>query len=150
MAVACPWLSHWAFAFRSHFRHLFTPHRISTIGTSLHSAQVAYFHRSIWLSVLRLPAVHRAALKCHMPLPSGLLVLRQSAPGSVPWRCHATGSKTQPAVMASPSLPGAFTLCWCHSMHRPSGVKHKPNGRHLACTQRSSSMLTGCCLRWPA
>jgi hypothetical protein len=150
MAVACSCFSHWAVAFHSHFRHLFSPRRVTSMRYQLACGQVEHFHSSIWLSVLRQPADHRAALKCHMPSPSGVLVLRQSAPGSVPWRCHATGSKSQPAVMAAPSLPGVFALCWCHSMHRPSGVKHKPNGRHLACTQRSSSMLTGCCLRWSA
>jgi hypothetical protein len=84
---------------------------------------VARFEVSIWLSVLRLPAGHRAAPKCHAPPPSGLLALRQSALWCVPCLRHATSSQHECAVMASPSLPGVFALCWCHSMRRLIGAK---------------------------
>ena len=76
----------------------------------------ARFAVSIWPSVLRLPAHHRAAPKCHAPPPRWLLVLRQSAPRFVPCLRHATGTTDECAVMASPSLSGVFALCWCHSM----------------------------------
>ena len=95
--------------------------------------QGARFAGSIWLSVLRLPAHHRAAPKCHAPAPSGPLVLRQSALRCVPCHRHATGTTDECAVMASPSLPGVFALCWSHSMRCLNGA----NTEHLGALVQS-------------
>ena len=43
------------------------------------ACNVVAFHGSVWLSALRQPAHHRAAPKCHTPLPWLPPVLRQSA-----------------------------------------------------------------------
>ena len=122
---------------------------LSALRTNSTARMRFYFHRSGWLSVLRQPAHHRAAPKCHTPsaLRAACLaaVSATSRGAKVPFAIgllakHARWSSTKTARLADSleTSKGASVQHHCSSNHGTSAVCSAPSTPRHSLTVRST------------
>jgi hypothetical protein len=148
-------LESWFYAQGMGFMSGFNPHQTSSTARTR-----SYFRRSGWLSVLRQPAHHRAAPKCHTPsaLRAACLaaVSATSRGAKVPYAIgllaeQVRWSSTKPERLAHcfQTSKGASVQHHCSSNHGQAAVCSTPSTPRPSLTVRSRGRLhhRASCLR---